>query len=156
MRKILFLLFFTTASVFADETSQELFNGVQEGQSYNFMGEFVNMLLTLGFIMVMIFATVFFLKKYMRSRVQTLNKSNGIKILERRPLNNKSSLYLVDILGKGVVISESQAGIHVITEFSEDVHIDQLLDQLQGDQNSRVSFSESFTKKMRKLTSRNA
>lgn len=143
-------------SFFLADTISDITTGGQEGQTYNYWAEFANMLMTLAFIIVLIIVTVWVLKKVMRSRVQNLNRSAGIKILERRPLNQKSSLYLVNILGKGVVISESQAGVQVITEFSEETNIEKLLEQLQAEQNSQVSFRESFTKKMKRLYSKNA
>lgn len=142
----LFLLLFSPLA--ADETVNEITS--LEGQSYNYMSEFVNMLITLVFVVVLIFVTVWFLKKILRSRIKTLNRSNGIKILERRPLNPKASLYLVDILGKGVVISESPAGIHVITEFPESVKVEELLEQLQEEEKPVVGWKEGLIKKFRK------
>ncbi len=128
-----------------------------EGQTYNFGGQFVNMLLTLGFVLVLIFASVWLLKKIMRSRLQTLNRSNGIKILERRPLNPKASLYLVDILGKSIVISESAAGIHLVTEFAPDINAEELLEKLQEEQRaSSPSFSAVLAKKLQKLKKKDA
>ncbi len=156
MRKIFIICSFFFTSLLADETVSEFLGNTPDTQSYSYWGEFVNMLLTLGFILILIFVSVWVLKKIMRSRVQNLNRSNGIKILERRPLNSKSSLYLVDILGKGVVISESQSGIQVITEFSDTTKIDELYEHLQEEQEPRLSFRETFTKKLRKLTSKNA
>lgn len=149
----LFLFFFTPLC--ADDTVNEIV--AKEGQSYNYWSEFVNMLVTLAFVLILIFVTVWLLKKIMRSRVQTMNRSNGIKILERRPLNPKASLYLIDILGKGVVISESQAGIHVVTEFPDDVKIEELFEQLQEEQKpTSIPFRETFAKKLRKVISKNA
>jgi flagellar biosynthetic protein FliO len=146
----LFLFFFTP--LFGEDTINEVAN---EGQSYNYWSEFVNMLVTLVFVLILIFATVWLLKKIMRSRVQTLNRSNGIKILERRPLNPKAALYLVDILGKGVVLSESQAGIHLVAELPDTVNAEELLEQLQEVNKPRVSFKEIFAKKMRKAAVKN-
>ena len=142
---VLALMFFT--SLFADETVNEI---TKEGPSYNYWAEFVNMLLTLGFVLILIILSVWVLKKIMRSRIHILNRSNGIKILERRPLNQKSSLYLVDILGKGVVIAESPAGIHKICEFSDEVNVEELFEQLQEEQKPLPSFKE----KLSKLTSK--
>lgn len=98
-----------------------------ELQAYDFKREFFNMLGSLLFVLAFIGITVFFLKRMMRSRLKVLNRSNGIKILERRSLGPKSSLYLVDILGKGVVISESPAGIRTVTEFPVGTDVELLL-----------------------------
>ncbi len=62
----------------------------------------------------------------------------------------------MNILGKGVVIAESQAGVQLITEFSKEVDIDTLFDQILEEQTPRVSFRETLTKKLRELTTKNA
>ncbi|MFZ0564684.1 MAG: flagellar biosynthetic protein FliO [Chlamydiales bacterium] len=150
MLRFIPLLFFSF-SLFGEESSLvELTSQAVEEKSYNYWAEFVNMLITLFFIIGAVMASVWVLKRIMRSRVQQLNRSTGIKILERRSLNTKSSLYLVDILGKGVVISESQAGIQLITEFSEKVNVETLLDQVVEEQSPRASFLETVTKKIRR------
>ncbi|NGX61578.1 MAG: hypothetical protein K940chlam9_01065 [Chlamydiae bacterium] len=142
-------------SLIADASS--LVDLADQEPNFNYMADFFHMLLTLGFIIVLIVITVFFLKKMMRSRMHALNKTTGIKILEKRSLNTKSSLYLVDILGKGVVISESPAGIHIVTELPEDMNVELSLQQLQEESPSPgSSFKETFRNKLRKLTNRNA
>lgn len=120
--------------------------------TYNYWTEFINMMLTLGFILVLIFASVYILKKIMRSKTKYLNQSTGIKIVERRVLSQKASLYLVNILGKGVVISESQAGIQLITEFSPDVDVELLLDEMQEIKKPTLSFREVMMKKLRRAS----
>lgn len=145
---LLLRLFFLAAHLFGEEGGSETVN---EGQRYSYLGEVVNMLITLCVILVLIFLTVWFLKKMMRSRVKTLNRTNGIKILERRVLTQKSSLYLVDVLGKGVVISESAAGLQLITEFPEGIQVSELYEKLQEAQPESIPFSETLSKKLRKL-----
>jgi flagellar biogenesis protein FliO len=146
----LFLFFFTP--LLGEDTLSEI--SAQESQSYNYWGEFVNMVVTLVFVLILIFATIWMLKKIMRSRTQTLNRTNGIKILERRPLNQKSALYLIDILGKGVVIAESQAGIHLVTELSENIKVEELLEQLQ-ETNKPRTFKDILSKKLGKAVIKN-
>ncbi|MCH9627984.1 MAG: hypothetical protein S4CHLAM2_16330 [Chlamydiales bacterium] len=123
------------------------------GQSYNYWGQFVNMLLTLGFILILIFLSVYLLKRLMRSRIHHLNRSTGIRILERRALNSKASLYIVDVLGKGVVLSESASGIQVVTEFAEGANVEEMLDQIQEEP---TAIRESFANKLKRLASKNA
>lgn len=148
MRKLFFLFFFSLQPLWAvDEPLQK---SATEGQTYNYMAEIVNMLVTLAFVIVLIILSVWFLKKIMRSKVNALNASNGIKILERRFLGPKTSLYLIDVLGKGIVISESQAGVQVITEFPENVNLEQLLDNQQEVKKSGPSLFENMTHKMKK------
>ncbi len=97
----------------------ELATDFSEGKSYNYWGEFVNMIITLMIIVGLIFISVIILKKIMRSRMAQVNRGASIKIIERRPINQKASLYLVNIAGKLVVIGESQAGLNLITELPD-------------------------------------
>ncbi len=150
MRRFLALPFLMCTSIFAEDMVDV------EGSTYNYGSQFVNMLLTLGFVLILIFASVWLLKKIMRSRLQTLNRCNGIKILERRPLNPKASLYLVDILGRGVVISESTAGIHLVTEFPADVNVQDLIDERQEELKPETSFTENLAKTIKKFRKQNA
>jgi flagellar biogenesis protein FliO len=129
---LLFLSCFS--SLFADELFE---NRPLEGSRLNYWHEFINMLAALFFVIILIFLTIWFLKKIARSRIKSLNRSNGIKILEKRSLSPKASLYLLDILGKGVVIAESQAGIEMITHFPDSVNVSELLEKIQEEQKSK-------------------
>lgn len=150
MRLFFLPLFFICAPLLADDMV------ALEGPTYNYGSQFVNMLLTLGFVLILIFVSVWMLKKIMRSRMQTLNRCTGIKIIERRPLSPKASLYLVDILGKGVVISESPTGIQCITQFPDGVNVQDLFDELQGEPKSPSSFSATLAKTINKIRIKNA
>lgn len=121
MRKKIYFLLFMLSPLFGEEETI-----AAGGKSYNYWQEFVNMLITLALILTLVFITVWFLKRFMRSRMHTLNRNTGIKIYERRALNPKASLYIVEILGKAVVISESPAGIQLITELDPDTNLDSL------------------------------
>lgn len=105
-----------------------LLDATSQVPGYSYGTELFNMLLTLFFVLGLAFVSVIFLRKMMRSKLRGLNRGSGIKILERRALNQKSSLYLVDILGKGVVIGESQnGGLQLITEFAPGTDLELML-----------------------------
>lgn len=136
-------LLFLSSSLFAEE--------VKPPSPFNFMGEFVNMLLTLALVLGLVFISLVFLKKLMRSKMRQLNYTTGIKILERRVLNTKSSLYLVDILGKGIVISESPAGIQLVTEFPPGTDIELLLTEEKMAGSEKITLKEGLQKKIASL-----
>jgi flagellar biogenesis protein FliO len=85
------------------------------GQSYNYTNDFVNMLLSLLVVILVLMGTLWVLKKLMRSRLTYLNDTSAIRVLEKRVLNQKAALYLVEVMGKGVLICESSAGIQTLT-----------------------------------------
>lgn len=82
-----------------------------------FYHEFVKMLLTLGFIILLIFVLIWMMKKMSNVKIEQSNLGSSIKILEKRNLSPKTTLYLLDIGDKGVAISESINGVTLISDF---------------------------------------
>ena len=89
-----------------------------EKENDRFLGEFMNMLTTLGIIVVIILIATWFLKRMVNSRIQQLNTTSVIKIVERRTLTPKTSLYLLDINGMGYILSESTNGVTSLGSFN--------------------------------------
>ena len=85
-----------------------------------FFMEFVQMLITLGFILVLILLAGWFLRRLLNTRLQQANTTSAIKVLERRSLTPKSALYLIEVAGKKIVIAETHAGITRLTDFPTD------------------------------------
>lgn len=85
-----------------------------EGQGMDFTKELLHMLVTLLLVLGLIFVTIMFLKKFMASRGRHLNKTTAIKILEKRSLHQKASLYLVEVENKKILISDSTSGVSLI------------------------------------------
>lgn len=83
----------------------------EEEKPDRFTSELVNMLTTLGIFIGALIALSWVLKKLMSQRVEQVNQHSNIKIVERRTLSPKSNIYLLDILGKTLVIAETPAGI---------------------------------------------
>jgi len=71
---------------------------------------FVTCLLTLSWM----------LKKVSQSKIDHVNASSNIKILEKRTLSHKAIIYLIEIYGKTVAVAESTSGITKLAEFPYD------------------------------------
>lgn len=85
-------------------------------ESGNFQVKFFNMLVVLGLLIGFMILASWMLKRMMRTRVDQLNATSSIKVLETRHLSPKSILYLLDIEGHRLVIAESHAGLsHLAT-----------------------------------------
>lgn len=134
-----FLSFFLLPSIIFAE-------GVENLQEIDYAADFLKMFFWLFVVVVFLLVSTFFLKKYTRSRMRLTNHTYGIKVLEKRSLNPKASLYLIDVLGKGLVIAESPQGIHLIAEFSEEKKVEQLLAEQTLDDKPALSFSEILQK----------
>lgn len=84
----------------------------------HFYAEFFKMLFMLGLIIVMLLLASWFLKRLLNSRVQQVNSTSPIKIIERRALTAKTTVYVMDILGKKIAIAESQNGVTFLGDVS--------------------------------------
>jgi flagellar protein FliO/FliZ len=86
----------------------------------SYEGAFVKMLLTLGGLLLLVFATIWFLRKITNGRFGSLGTQKKIQILEKKPLSPKTLLYLIEIDGKKVLISESQFEVRTLLPLSEE------------------------------------
>jgi flagellar biogenesis protein FliO len=48
-----------------------------------------------------------------------MNSGRSIKILERRPLSAKSILYIIEVEGKKILVSESQFEVRTLSPVDE-------------------------------------
>lgn len=85
----------------------------------NFMKEFLSMLMTLGSIIALLLFASWMLKRVANTRIQQMNESSLIKILERRTISPKLSVYLVDIKGKQVAIAESHNALLLLPDIPD-------------------------------------
>ncbi|MBY0529059.1 MAG: flagellar biosynthetic protein FliO [Rhabdochlamydiaceae bacterium] len=86
---------------------------------------FIKMLVTLGGLILLVFLTIWILRRLGQGRFRGIGSQRSIEILEKRPLSAKSMLYIVQIGNKQVLISESQFDVrHIATidETPEEAH----------------------------------
>lgn len=79
----------------------------KESPEDHFFGQFMKMLGTLGLLVAIMIAASWSLKRMLNTRVQSLNDTSRIKVVETRALSNKSSVHLVEVEGKTYFIGES-------------------------------------------------
>ncbi len=84
-------------------------------QTPSYEHAFVKMLLTLFGLIAMIFLTVWLLRRVASVRLQRGGSGQAINIIERRPLSAKSALYLLEVDGKRVLISESHLEVRALS-----------------------------------------
>ncbi|MBX9923784.1 MAG: flagellar biosynthetic protein FliO [Rhabdochlamydiaceae bacterium] len=85
---------------------------VKDHESYEHA--FIKMILTLGGLLVLVFLTLWLLRKFSQGRIGGFGSTKKIKILEKKPLSPKTVLYLVELDGKQVFIAESQLEIKTL------------------------------------------
>jgi flagellar biogenesis protein FliO len=80
---------------------------------------FVKMLFTLLLLLALIFITVWMLRKLSQGRSKAMS-GHSVKILEKRPLSAKSILYVIEVGGKRILISESQLEVRTLSSIEEE------------------------------------
>lgn len=107
-----------------DPVNPWLYNAEKEPD--NFQAKFLNMLFILALLVGFMLLASWMIKRMMRTRLNQVNVTSLVKILETRPLSPRSTIYLLDVNGQGLVIAESQMGVtHLATfplEKEEDIH----------------------------------
>lgn len=80
----------------------------------------MKIVLTLAGLILFLLLSAWALKRITGNRGGFFGSSKGIKILERKAISPKSALYLIEVQGKKVLISESQYEVRALTTLSND------------------------------------
>lgn len=130
MKKYIFIffsicfLFCQQNFLYSDDISQIEQNITQNNQEDNYpvfdtpeyKPAFFKMLLILIALIALIFLTFWIFRRLMRMRLSQANLTKNIKILEKRAISPKSLLYIIEIDGKKVLISESNLEVRKIKD----------------------------------------
>jgi flagellar protein FliO/FliZ len=112
-------------SVFIPDENGELValqtgvDAVQQMPTGDYGTSIAKMFISLIVIVVVLYATLWFLRRLIQNRLEKGSSSSAIQILEKRMLSPKTMLYLVEIDNKKVLLAESQLEIKKITENQE-------------------------------------
>jgi flagellar biogenesis protein FliO len=99
------------------EHDQNLEKNIQEQEeSPRFQDKFIKMLSVLAFLIAIMIASLWIIKRLTHPKIALSqhSKGNKINILEIRPLSSRSTLYLIEVNGKGILVTESQTGMSTI------------------------------------------
>lgn len=83
-----------------------------EASNYNYWNEFLHTIFSLALILLVVGLLFFFIKKFLKKRVEHANKTSLLKVLEKRSLTPKCHVYVLDIQNHIVLIGESPEGLH--------------------------------------------
>ena len=87
------------------------------GDTGRFFGEFMNMVSSLGIILVVLLLVLWVLRWFNQSRLTQMNTSSTVKILERRPISQKTVIYLIEVEGTAIAFAEGTNGVTKLSEF---------------------------------------
>ncbi len=111
MRRLFFL--FLSSSLFA-----EVQDAVPPPPNYE--PAFGKMLITLFGLIILIFLTVWMLRRLSGRGLGKSAPGRTIQILEKRSLSHKSVLYLIEVEGKRLLIAESQLEVRALTSLASE------------------------------------
>jgi flagellar biogenesis protein FliO len=77
----------------------------------------MKMILVLVGLVVLALFTYWLLRKVSQGRFRTLGRKPVIQVVERKQLSPKTMLYIVELEGKKVLLSESQLEVRNLTTF---------------------------------------
>jgi len=115
--------------IIEERTQEALEKGYEDlEENDEFYSELMNVVFILAFILFAMIVAAYYMRKFMQGRVEQINETSNIKVLEQRNLSAKTVLYVVEAHGKKVLVGESVAGVVGLGEIT----------------NSRKSFDEIY------------
>jgi flagellar biogenesis protein FliO len=96
----------------------EEFKIEKEIEPPSFTWQLLNVLTTLGLLIAMVMLASWFFKRMMRTRMQQVNLTSDIKILEQRALTARTIVSVIDIRGKELAIAESTNGVTLLCQLT--------------------------------------
>lgn len=85
---------------------------LEKAEPEDFKSKFFHMLFILSLIIGFMILASWMLKRMSKVRLNNINVSSAIKIIEMRQLSHKSAIYLIEVEGHHLVVAESSTGIH--------------------------------------------
>jgi flagellar protein FliO/FliZ len=95
-------------------------------ESVSIMSSFLKMIFALAIIIGLLLGAVYFLKRFLPNATPGLGDNSVINIVAARYLGPKSSIMIVEILGKMVVIGVAADKMSYLTDISDEGALEKL------------------------------
>lgn len=116
----------------------------------NMKAEVLKMCVSLFLLLAVFLVAVFAYKKYIGSRSSHFHKSVTIKVLDRRSISQKTCIYLLRVVNKILVISETNNHVTLLAEFPPDTDIHQLCSEQTSPTYKQADLLEKVMNKLQK------
>ena len=83
----------------------------------NYSQALTKMILTFLALLILFGVSYWLMKRAGRNRMRNMNNLKAIKIRERRPISPKTTLYLIELSGKEILVAESQHEVRALSTF---------------------------------------
>lgn len=98
----------------------DAFRVEEEAIPKDFTWELLNVVFALGLIIALLVAATWFMRKFMTGKMQQINETSVIKILDQRNISTRTSIYILEIYDKHIVVAETANSANAIAEFPID------------------------------------
>jgi len=104
-----------------EESADRRFRELEEdGENPDFTNQLVNLTFAIVLVIILMVILTWVLKRFMQGKIQQMNVSSPIKLLETRSISTKTALHLIEVENRTILIGESAGGIEKLTEFLSD------------------------------------
>ena len=125
MKKCFFYLCFCAFAFCSNTVYEELANGAPapapiedvSPPTANYSHALTKMLLTFLALLILFGVSYYLMKRVGRNRMTNMNNLKSIKVRERRPISPKTTLYLIELSGKEILIAESQHEVRALSTY---------------------------------------
>lgn len=91
--------------------------------------ELFKMLGSLALVLSLFGVCLWIFKRVLKSKGQTFGRRSTIKVLDRRALNQKTTIYIIKIIHKTLIIAESGDQVTLLSEFPPHTDLQALLQE---------------------------
>lgn len=141
IRSLFYLLICLSLPVFGQSNNPE---DLEPAVEVHYFQEFIKMIGSLLLVLVLIVVTIWAIRKIMHSKNRYGSSGRFIQVIEKKQLHPKACVYLIEVLGKGIVVGESSGCLETLAEFSENTH---LMDRIEKNEVSDHEDSSPSWKK---------
>ncbi|EPP35038.1 flagellar biosynthetic protein FliO [Chlamydia ibidis] len=142
-----YLISFSDELPFTDTVNDSL--NVPSMFPENMKVEIIKMICSLVFLLAFFALGAWGFRKFLKSKGQTFGNGSTIKILERRSLTPKTTIYLIRVINKILIIAETAEQVTLLSEFPPNTDINELLQN--NDIKSSASSSDLLSKAIQKF-----
>jgi len=107
-------------TVLEDTVSQSIHLAQAQAQTGDLGAAFAKMFLTLIALCLLLFLTYWFLRKLIQNKLQKGAENSVIHILEKKMISPKTTLYLVEIENKKILLAESHLEVKKLETLERD------------------------------------
>ncbi len=93
---------------------------LEQEQPSRFFSEFIRMLITLGTIVAFLFILSWVVRRMTNMRMMQGSTTGEIQVLDKAVISPRSTVYLLEVKGKGIAVAESNNGLVKLSEFELD------------------------------------